>query len=157
MYMSPDGNIIINESQLLQVKLFKQFFVVFANLAGFFSMRLFYAAHFYRRHCQCDLITVWIGDRAHKSVYKSLFAGVVIFKMSQLADNDIGSFQFWKNIICVQLREAAFKVADAVFTVLRVKGSLLGAVSWIVDDFLGAHCLTEWSPVTFVFINNFVL
>ena len=33
MYMSPDGNIIINESQLLQVKLFKQFFVVFANLA----------------------------------------------------------------------------------------------------------------------------
>ena len=105
---------------------------------AFFSMRLFYAAHFYRRHCQCDLITVWIGDRAHKSVYKSLFAGVVIFKMSQLADNDIGSFQFWKNIICVQLREAAFKVADAVFTVLRVKGSLLGAVSWIVDDFLGA-------------------
>ena len=40
MYMSPDGNIIINESQLLQVKLFKQFFVVFANFAGFFSMGL---------------------------------------------------------------------------------------------------------------------
>ena len=109
MYMSPDGNIIINESQLLQVKLFKQFFVVFANLAGFFSMRLFYAAHFYRRHCQCDLITVWIGDRAHKSVYKSLFAGVVIFKMSQLADNDIGSFQFGRTSSAFSLEKQPSK------------------------------------------------
>ena len=132
--------------KILQSEFLKKLFVVFTDLVSLLRVRRFYAAHFYRRHCKGDLVAVWIGDRTHESIYKCLFTVMVVFKMSQFTDNDIGSFQFWKNFICIQLRKAVFKVADAVFTVFRVKGCLFGAVSWIIDDLLSTYCFTERSP-----------